>query len=267
MFPDRMDKVVLDGVVNLQEYYHGNLGDGFQATDQAFSGFFSGCIAAGKGKCALAGLNRTAADLEQAVYDLFDTVKYHPIPLPGVFTVLDYAAIKGYIFDQLYSPNLWPKLAQLIAVLLINDIAAIEQFVVTEILQPQNSTTSIPLTAEANTGIRCADNTVRTSNVSDVLPFIDNWYKLSRLAGDQIAVVFMKCLQWKIKPKEIYTGSFVVPNGIKTRKPLLLIGNKFDPVTPVVQAQNVSASFAGSVVLAQNGYGVSTSSSSTFRRT
>ena len=54
--------------------------------------------------------------------------------------------------------------------------------------------------------------------------------------------------------KERYTGGF---SDIKTKNPLLFVGNTYDPLTPFVSAQNASAAFEGSVVLQHDGYGVS----------
>jgi len=50
------------------------------SSDKEFSGMFFSCVAA-PGICPLARGNATATELEQAVWDLIETVKYHPIPL------------------------------------------------------------------------------------------------------------------------------------------------------------------------------------------
>ncbi|EMR67890.1 putative peptidase tripeptidyl-peptidase protein [Eutypa lata UCREL1] len=62
----------------------------------------------------------------------------------------------------------------------------------------------------------------------------------------------MVCAQWQIEPRERYEGSF---DGVQTRNPVLFVGNTYDAHTPLVSARNVSAGFAGSVVLEVNGYG------------
>ena len=61
------------------------------------------------------------------------------------------------------------------------------------------------------------------------------------------------CAQWKIEPKERYTGDF----NVKTKSPVLFIGNTFDGLTPLVSAKNVSSTFEGSALLTVDGYGVS----------
>lgn len=65
--------------------------------------------------------------------------------------------------------------------------------------------------------------------------------------------LYATCAQWKIEPKERYTGDF----NVKTKHPVLFIGNTNDGLTPLVSAKNVSSTFEGSVVLTVDGYGVS----------
>lgn len=57
---------------------------------------------------------------------------------------------------------------------------------------------------------------------------------------------------WKMAAKERYTGGF---SNIKTKHPLLFVGNTYDPLTPLASARNASAAFDGSVVLQHDGYG------------
>jgi len=52
---------------------------------------------------------------------------------------------------------------------------------------------------------------------------------------------------------EIYQGGF----NIKTKNPILLANNEFDPVTPLVSAQNMSSGLESSFLLVnKNGHGV-----------
>lgn len=73
------------------------------------------------------------------------------------------------------------------------------------------------------------------------------------LVGDVPTYIYSACAQWKIEPKERYTGDF----NVKTKSPVLFIGNIFDGLTPLVSAKNVSSTFEDSVVLTVNGWGVS----------
>lgn len=77
---------------------------------------------------------------------------------------------------------------------------------------------------------------------------------MSRISGDVNVLINMECAQWKMSAKEHYMGDFRV----KTRNPVLLIGNTWDPAIPFVSAQNVSDMLEGSVLLWYNAYGVGT---------
>ncbi|KAJ2970511.1 hypothetical protein NUW58_g9672 [Xylaria curta] len=63
------------------------------------------------------------------------------------------------------------------------------------------------------------------------------------------------CAQWKLEPRERYTEGFA---GVKTRKPLLVIGNTYDSATSIKSARNISETLEGSVLLEHGGFGHAT---------
>ncbi|KAI1210263.1 alpha/beta-hydrolase [Annulohypoxylon truncatum] len=250
MFPDRIERMILDGVQNPHEYYHAQAD--FQEwtdSDKVFSSIFTGCVA-NRENCALAkGNNKTADELEQAVWDLLDTVKYNPIALRSY--KVDYSTLKGIIVQDLYDSAQWPGLA-----VLLNYIFT-EQFdVLQDMLDALNATQITDIFATIQqplslAGIHCSDNMVRTEKFEDFLPAVQHMYNTSRIIGDALVNLYSSCAQWKIEPKERYTGDF----NVKTKNPVLFIGNSDDALTPLVSAKNVSATFEGSVVLEVIGYG------------
>ena len=106
MFPDRMDTVVLDGVLNLEEYYAERDVE-LTDTDATFSGFFKGCIVNAE-NCALAKDATSAEELSQKVCDLLYNLEYNPVVVSsGASTSLvDYGIMKGAIRDTLYNTKL-----------------------------------------------------------------------------------------------------------------------------------------------------------------
>lgn len=50
-----------------------------------------------------------------------------------------------------------------------------------------------------------------------------------------------RCAQWKLPAKERYDGDF----DVGTRNPVLIINNRFDPVTPLASARNQSSAQRG----------------------
>ncbi|KAL1616078.1 hypothetical protein SLS56_011559 [Neofusicoccum ribis] len=252
MFPDRMDRVILDGVVNLHEYYRGYEVEMFTDTDKTFAGFLSACVTAGPEHCALARSNHTAASLEKAVYSLMDNLKYRPIPYQGI--IIDYTFVRSFTLLSLYDPSGFPQLAALLDGLLTNNFTVFASL--------DGSTVQAASVTDGRHGIECSDkgrdvfaSAAPAENGFDekVLPTMEAINQKSRLAGDTSAYLVALCGQWSTEAKERYKGDF----GAKTRHPVLLIGNTYDPVTPLVSARNVSEGLEGSVVLEHHGFGES----------
>ncbi|KAI6779147.1 TAP-like protein-domain-containing protein [Emericellopsis cladophorae] len=70
MFPDKIDKMVLDGVVNPTLYYRNNESETFTSIDDTFSGFCVGC-AENPDKCSLA-MNQTADEVKQGIFKMLE---------------------------------------------------------------------------------------------------------------------------------------------------------------------------------------------------
>lgn len=214
----------------------------YHDTDKVFAAFVSGCVE-NPGACDLAHDNVTAAELTAKLYEMFDDLKYNPIVLGPA--VIDYASVLNTILSSLYTPVLWPRLG-----------LALEGIFTKNVTKVVPLSTALsggdPQLNEYLAGIECSDKFPRASTVGEIAPFADRLFATSQFAGGQ-SNVFAWCAQWKMEAKERYAGDFHV----KTRNPIMLIGNTFDPVTPLVSAQNVSAGFEGSVVLQHNGHGVS----------
>ncbi|KAM0328748.1 hypothetical protein ACHAQA_005161 [Verticillium albo-atrum] len=245
MFPERIDKMVFDGVQNPHEYYYA-LGDFEEWTDsdKVFSAIFSTCFDFPE-NCVLAKDNVTAIELERAAWDLIDRVKYHPIVLGT--TVIDYSALRGIIALNLYDAVGWPVFTQVLDLLISreNDTQALE--LITKAGWLATTSTSV----EPLTGIRCVDRQARTSSFEEFKPTIDKLHNRSRIYGDLTVSLMAACAQWKIDSPEKIHSDFHV----KTKNPVLFVGNTWDGHTPLKSAKNVSSTFEGSGLLEINGYG------------
>lgn len=243
LFPDRMDRVLLDGVMNSHQYWRGHETEYVAGADDAFKGFISACIA-NPSTCALAR-NRTVSSLTSDLRALFEQAKYRPLHLGP--TVLDYSLVKGYIFSLLYRPNSWPTLAIAINALMTGDVVALGEIF--------GATEPIPSQDQAVLGIRCGDTVSRATAADELLPVLDEFWAQSEWFGDMnFGYYTMACTRWKFQAKERYLGNF----NVSTRSPLLFIGSPYDPVTPLVSAVNMSLSFQNAFVVQHNGYGHTT---------
>ncbi|KAF4976002.1 hypothetical protein F66182_17518, partial [Fusarium sp. NRRL 66182] len=129
MFPDKVDKVILDGVQNPHQYYHSYADfEEWKLADQSFSGMFNSCVAT-PNVCSLAksNPNATAADLEQSFYDLAATLDQRAVAV-GDLTV-DSSKLYLLALNSLYAITSWENTTLIFDMLMtgnIDEIAFLE---------------------------------------------------------------------------------------------------------------------------------------------
>ncbi|KAL8716865.1 MAG: hypothetical protein Q9225_005836 [Loekoesia sp. 1 TL-2023] len=252
MFPDRIDKVVLDGCINPHDYYAGIDVEQATGSDAAFDGFFTGCVAH-PGTCNLAQDADTAEELKARFYNLLYTLKYQPFVAgsDALTQIFDYNAVKSAVSNAIYNPTLWPMLATGLHGLLTENITAVLALV-PFVKSRQTLPTIYPnYGPESLLGIRAGDVSLRSNSLTYLSPLLQQFYTKSQLFGDYLPIPALAYAQWPFKAKGSYTGDFHV----KTKNPILFVGSEVDPITPLVSARNASAGFEGSVVLQHCGYG------------
>ncbi|KIV88223.1 hypothetical protein PV10_09140 [Exophiala mesophila] len=244
MFPERVDRVVLDSNVNAQQYYTGFDADSNADLDSTLQGFFSGCIQ-NPSRCALARNGTAIESLAESIDSLLGNLRQTPWATVSDTSVsfLTYTTVKGYIFDRLYSPSRWPTMARGLQGLLDGNITAFRE--------TMNSGTAAT-TPDAIYGIRCGETSMRHDSFEDLRPLLQQVDELSGWGGFDFGTINpIRCSRWLAKAHEVYRGDWQV----QTNSPILVVGNSHDPVTPFRSAQNNSETFAGSVLLRHDGYG------------
>ncbi|KAI0448588.1 TAP-like protein-domain-containing protein [Xylaria acuta] len=251
LFPERVEKLILDGVFNpIQYFYESTDSEGFASADDTFSEFFRQCVSTPE-ICTLAGNrpNATAKQLESAAYGLIDELKYRPFAYNG--SIVGYAELKSAIRFALYTPYTWLVLDNILDAFLV---------------EPRNETRagaalynylSVSLAGEtaaddAGLGIECVDKAPRSNSFDVISAALDGAQSVSRLLGDALAPLVAACAQWTLEPRERYIGGFA---RVKPRKPLLVIGNTYDSATSIKSARNISETIQGSVLLEHGGVG------------
>jgi len=259
LFPDKVDRMVLDGVVNPHEYYQNREVQLWDDADGAFRGFIEGCAANPK-LCPFAK-NQSADQIEDLMIEFLETLKSNPlaIPIPGTpggGVIIDYSIVKAYINTQLYWPNQWPALATLLSAVMTGDVELIIEVFYGGAPSAASAATFVPQDQEARFGIKCGDvlDSGKSDNLTELMPFFERRHAESRFFGAVADETPARCAQWALPAKERYDGDFKV----KTKTGMLVIGNSFDPVAPLSSARNVSETFEGAALLHQDGaYGVS----------
>lgn len=251
LFPERSERVIIDGVANQFDWYDALLDAEMLAdTDHVFDGFVEECIKAGKDRCALAGLASSKEALRDKLVVEINKLRDEPLPVyvnNTIYGVLDYWAVWGNgVFSALYRPAGWTDLADNLAALLKGNATA--AFLAYGMDRAWDSEGDGLNFVSLNDGAAGPDRwqTNRTGLVTELLPFFNQ----SLFSDTELDFYFAK-QAWAI-PR---THSYVPKRGVKTARPLLLLSTTYDPVCPLVSARSAKDAFEGSQIVEVKGYG------------
>ena len=210
MFPERIERIVIDSVATVDEYYTGGWKNSMYDSDLAFRTFFEYCYAAGPRACAF--YESSIEDIESRFRKLMTSIREHPIPISDPALVpapilLNIGLFKKVYFGTaIYGPAAgFPVLAKILTEFEKGNATAI----------PLTSTIGspcygcdikkVPWEAVQTTsmiGIACLDADGKT-NISTTEAFkehLDDLTSLSFYAGDFWAPTAVACNNWKFKP-------------------------------------------------------------------
>ncbi|KAI8580790.1 hypothetical protein K450DRAFT_270836 [Umbelopsis ramanniana AG] len=253
MFPDRVGRVILDGVTD-PTTFSGELVNWIKTslihTEDGLDEFGATCEAAGPEKCALA--NRDKALAFDGQHYVAPTLRYylnHLINNPLLFSntstqgvVLQTHAANA-LFASLYSVSSWPRVAKAFSDTIETSTGnAFYNFVVEKEnercpLVEEYSLTAMP--------VLCIDGTHHDQpDLESYMKGLEEAMKVSPLAGRLWGTAMIQCIYWDVKPSERFAG----PWNHKTQNKVLLIGATGDPVTPVESAAKLEDLMEGSGV-------------------
>ncbi|KAG6290079.1 hypothetical protein E4U46_002038 [Claviceps purpurea] len=252
LFPERVGRVVLDGVCNADDYSNGGswLTNTVDA-DAVITNFFTGCFQAGPQTCALAGLSSsgnpvilTGADIR--VLSLFK-------PFSRILTGLAHFIFN---FDRTFFRGSFQNACPI----LTNDI-----------------TTPTPAPAVADTGsdaltaIVCSDGGDLTSKTFPWWQsYIDHQKNTCSVFGAYWSQVRFSCARWPFeRANRIFRGPFTTPSppspaaaatapppsAMGAATPLLFLSNRLDPVTPLSAARAMARRHPGAGLVVQEALG------------
>lgn len=114
MFPDRVGRVILDGVVDADNYV-GPVWEGSIQDSDAISSRFTKYCHEAESLCAFYRPGESISDLEVRYNAILTDLKENPIstiePLTMSPVVLNYGDWRMLFFQTLYSPMTWPSIA------------------------------------------------------------------------------------------------------------------------------------------------------------
>ncbi|KAJ5187880.1 hypothetical protein N7449_010874 [Penicillium cf. viridicatum] len=272
LFPERVTRVVLDGVVDMIKYYQGTGPNVVADADAIFDRFGQYCNEAGPVVCPFYVEGGPDA-IRAAYWQLEQHILNSSIPVmasvergPEVVTWTD---IKDIQRVAIYQPLLaFPVLADRMTELAKGNAVPMADFKHGSHFGacPSNKcslagpwspecATSQDNMLYAMAAIMCSDAEYLTTR--NIEQFQTDWSSLladSASLGDYWAQLQLSCVGWKAKAKYPFAG----PWGAATAHPMLFVSNTLDPVTPLHSAQHMSQIFPGSGLLQQESEGHTT---------
>ncbi|KAF2163471.1 hypothetical protein M409DRAFT_57376 [Zasmidium cellare ATCC 36951] len=265
MFPDRVERMVLDSVVLASDYYSGQWISSSRDTTRSLAHFFQECIAAGPNSCPLANFTGSAAtpeDLTQALYTALDKVRIQNLTLTADYPSLAWwqsgeglpllGELKYGLLANLYRPDQYPLVFQYINDTLHGNFSSFTDLTIADALA--NAPSEEPWSQGINAfhGVACLDSSLRVSRVEDLYNSVQAQLRSGGTFADIFSSQVWPCAQWKFEAAERYEGGFA---DIRTRHPVLLVNSPFDPITPLSGAFEAATAFPGSRVLVHKGHG------------
>uniref|UniRef100_A0A0W0G9H3 Uncharacterized protein n=1 Tax=Moniliophthora roreri TaxID=221103 RepID=A0A0W0G9H3_MONRR len=250
MFPDKVQRLVIDGVLDVQDdYYTMGWKDVVSDTDATLKWFFKDCHDAGAEKCSF--YESSAEAIEERLNRLYQSIIRAPVPVRGA-GLIDYASLRFVIFNALYYPlTRWSTLATALADLEKGNgttLAQMSGLVPSSSPDSDDAPVSFANNDESQTVIVCNDGDAVPPSLEHAQQHYEESLKVSEWGISRSTVLNIFVSGWPNIPKAPFRG----PISGNTSHPILLIGNTADPITPLSAAHKVSKGFPGSVVLQQD---------------
>ncbi|KAG9255083.1 uncharacterized protein F5Z01DRAFT_621029 [Emericellopsis atlantica] len=256
MFPDRVGRMILDGVLDAEHYYNNDWRDNVNQMDEAMGEFSTLCHSAGPGKCSFWG--PTPANITAIMDALILQLQNHPVPISGVQSqelpaLVTYSDLKALFLQTRYNPPaLFPVMADI--------LHKLEQGDASPLVGSFDGLNSI---SDARLAIMCADSyrNNKLTSIEAFQSFVEDTSSESKYIGDiwPIFQANLLCRSFRPHlPDSMMVQEPINGHGNKSSSfPIMFASNTIDPVSPLKSARAMSSRFAGSVLLLQEAVGVS----------
>lgn len=196
LFPDRVGRMVLDGVLNAEQYYTNDWRDNLDQADEAIEGFATLCHAAGAKKCAFWG--SSPKDILSRLNKIIVSLKNHPVPISGAKegqtpVMATYSDLKKLLLDAIYAPGeKFPSTAQ--------TLHEVEQGNVTGLIGVYDT---VKITSDARLAIQCTDSyaTNKLKSIRDFQDYVEFTMRESKYVGDIYPIYLETILCRSFKPQ------------------------------------------------------------------
>ena len=271
LFPDRVGHIIIDGVLNLEDWVGDTsprgrddetLGERLRSdlgAEDTFQEFFRQCDSAGSDACPIGPDSRARTNA------LLEGLRASPVvvvdPISGeVIFVVTYADVVGAVLGGLYGTNAWVDIGFGLAGLEA-DLAAVQPSValrrsmqrLNDAAPHRRPNPKYPNFVEGFPGVACIDTsnpaTFRSwSEAADRLSAESPTFGAIWTWGDSV------CSGWPGKDRDRFVG---------TANPLLVLSTRYDPATSLQQAEAARDAIPGSALVTVDGAGHTTLFTST----
>lgn len=283
LFPERVGRLILDGVVDAKDY---SSGPGWITStvdaDNITSHFYTGCHAAGASVCPLVQpSDKSGADIQARVEDYIAALADEPVPITtpgGGFSALTAADVRMASAITSYSPGTsFKPLAASLADLLAGNATSFVQLLDKIGAFPHlrdacavGDSIRVPVMQlavnEASIATRCADGEdVTGRNLTWWRDFVASESRTSKTFGSFWSKIRLPCAGFRFPRHWSFNGPFTTPRYERTSRgrpvkgkpaaPLLFLSSRLDPVTPLRSARRMAAQHPGAAVVVQESMG------------
>ncbi|KIP06187.1 hypothetical protein PHLGIDRAFT_467113 [Phlebiopsis gigantea 11061_1 CR5-6] len=260
MFPDRVGRVIIDGIVNSHEWYAGIYDSWLGHTEDALTSYYDACVAAGPDLCALYANSSSA--IRSRVTSLLDTLHTAPVPAShnaSNLGVVDAGLVLNRLFQTLFEPfSLGQSFAAALVALEAGNPLPVYEGTIASVIGGLDTCDAIKtdyFTAgfiDTFAPIACGDSVGRArQTLEDARAEYDRLVGTTGFWSVLYGLFRAPCSTWNVTAKDTFNGTFTT----NTSEPILVISNTLDPSTPIDSGRNMSAGFTGSVLLEQNSTG------------
>ncbi|KAF5620013.1 tripeptidyl aminopeptidase [Fusarium sp. NRRL 52700] len=250
MFPGRIERMLLDGNLLVDDYVE-NLGlDSIRDAEEALYHFYDECMAASNNTCHSANkLPKQRDGFLKALNRVF-------MVCTGVGGALDRPkslSLTGRVLGALYRGiDGYLELDDLIDTALEGNRSMCLQ-------ERSNATLSTlwsPQSELAHLAILCTDATFRAETIEEFISYFSLYEGKQALHNPFFLWGLLStspCSRWNVHAAQPINLTSL--SRIKTKNPVLLFNGRYDPVTPLGNARKISARFPGSQVVVYEGVG------------
>ena len=179
MFPDRVERMVLDGVVDAELYYRNDYTVNVNQMDETMEQFSTLCHSAGPNKCSFWG--PTADNITARLDNIILKLQNHPVPISGAKnqdlpTMVTYSDLKALLLTTIYNPIAsFPIMADILHQIEHGNVSSLAGMFESSIV-----------TLDANHVIQCAD-AYRTNSLTtfeEFKSYVEYTVRKSHYIGD-----------------------------------------------------------------------------------